>query len=738
MNTARATLAVTLATPLGLFCIVAWLDWRATMDIAWRDLVRTDEVAVEHATKVFDSERLVAERVADLMTRLDRSPAAGGAPAGLDQALTQMLERMIEALPQVSTTVVTDATGRIIVASQPLPPLRRGQPPLSIAGRPSFQAVRAGPLRGGAMLAVSRTHVGLVLQRPVFGLVLRREAAGHAFAGAIAVGSSPSFFETFWQTLIGEPVSESTDKCVLLLRDDGAVLAGYPAAQDGGALLAASLPAGLEGRFVSRTNAAGAPAPILFVGHRLAGYPLSIVVGRSRASIVARWRLHVGRDMLFGVPAMLLLVAASLAALGRARREAAALARLRGEMARREVAEAALVRAQRLEVMGQLTSGIAHDFNNLLSILTGQLELIGREPTASTRLREMARIGLNATGRGAELTSRMLAFSRREAVRPEPVDASRVLGEFAPVLRGGAGSAVDLTLELAPALPPLSLDPGELEAAVLNLVTNARDAMLDAAAGADRTARATAPPRILVSTALVAAGELAGLGLKAGCYVRVAVADTGPGMSAAVAARAFEPFFTSKEVGRGTGLGLSQVYGFCRSAGGLARILSRQGIATGSATGATVEMLLPAASTDIAGAAPPAAAARPTARLIDDQLSKAGAGKVVLVAEDEAALREVVVENLAELGYTVIAVADGRAALAELDSGRQIDVLFSDVMMPGGVDGLQLMQTARRQRPELRIVLTSGAASVLGGMPPTVRMLAKPYRREQLARCLVG
>ncbi len=732
MSTGRATLAVTLATPLGLFCIVAWLDWRATVDIAWRDLVRTDEVAAEHATKVFDSERLVAERAADMMMRLDRSPVAGAGQPRLDEpVLTQTLDRMIEALPQVSTTVVTDATGRIIVASQALPPVRSGQPPLSIGNRPSFRAVRAG-----AALAVSSTQVELVLQRPEFGLMLRREAAGHAFAGAIAVGSSPRFFEAFWETLTGEPASESPDKCVLLLRDDGAVLAGTPV--DGVAGRAGALLSGLDGRFVSGAMAGGL-APTLFVGHRLGGYPVTIVVGRSRASVVARWRRHIGRDMLFGVPAMLLLMAASLAALGRAEREAAALVRLRGEMGRREAAEAALLRAQRLEVMGQLTSGIAHDFNNLLSILTGQLELIGREPTASVRLREMARIGLNATGRGAELTSKMLAFSRREAVRPELVDANTVLEEFAPVLRGGAGGAVDLALELGPALPPLSLDPGELEAAVLNLVTNARDAMLDAAASPHDGARATTAPRIIVSTKVAALAELAGLGLAPGCYVCVAVSDTGPGMSAVVAARAFEPFFTSKEVGRGTGLGLSQVYGFCRSAGGVARILGRQGAGATVERGATVEMLLPAASAEGASALP-VEAARPARRMAAADLRSrtAGAGKVVLVAEDEAALREVVVENLAELGYTVIAVADGRAALAELDSGRRIDVLFSDVMMPGGVDGLQLMQSARRRRPELRIVLTSGAALVLGEMPPEVRMLAKPYRREQLADCLVG
>ncbi len=714
MSSGRVTLAVTLAAPLGLFCIVAWLDWRATMDLAWRDLVRTNEVAVEHATKVFDSERLVAERVGDLMTRLDRAPSPGGSRP--DPALTQTLGRMIEALPQVSLTLLTDPSGRIIAASQPLPD-RRGQSPVSLASRASFQAVRDGPLKGGAALVVSRTQIGLVLGRPVFGLVLRRETAAHAFAGAIAVGSSPRFFETFWQTLIGEPASESADTCVLLLRDDGAVLAGTPAAQDG---KTAALPSGLEGRLVSRTDAAGVLTPTLFVGHRLAGYPLTIVVGRSRASIVARWWLHVGRDLLFGVPAMLLLVAASLAALGRAVREAAALARLRGEMARREAAEAALLRAQRLEVMGQLTSGIAHDFNNLLSILTGQLELIGREPAASPRLRELAAVGLKATGRGAELTSKMLAFSRREAVRPELVDANLVLAEFAPVLRGGAGSAIDLTMALAPELPLLSLDPGELEAAVLNLVTNARDAMLEASAALGRAA-----PRIVVSTSLADAAELAGLGLASSHIVRIAVADTGPGMSDAVAARAFEPFFTSKEVGRGTGLGLSQVYGFCRSAGGLARILGRQ-----DATGATVEMLLPAASAERAGAA--------AAEVVRPVAGTPGVGKVVLVAEDEPALRDVVAENLAELGYSVIAVGDGRAALVELEGDRAIDVLFSDVMMPGGVDGLQLMQSARRMRPGLRIVLTSGAASMLGEMPPEVRMLAKPYRREQLAQSLVG
>ncbi len=374
----------------------------------------------------------------------------------------------------------------------------------------------------------------------------------------------------------------------------------------------------------------------------------------------------------------------------------------------------ALRQAQKMEAIGRLTGGVAHDFNNLLMVVTSGFEMIRRRPDDRQRVLKMAEAGMEAAQRGARLTRQLLTFARRQNLRPETVNLNASLLDFEPLARRAVGEAVEVDLALHPALHPTHIDLSEFEAAVLNLVVNARDA-LPAQGG-----------RIAVSTRNVVRDAQAGAdareGLPAGSYVVVAVADNGAGMDEATRAQAFEPFFTTKEFGRGSGLGLSQVYGFATAAGGTVEIASTPG------QGTTVEIWLPRAE----GVQPAAHGTGPAA-----SLRRAEAGETVLAVEDEPAVLSAVVENLADLGYRVVPARDAAEALDRLRGGERVDILFSDIVMPGGMNGLQLAVEAGRLRPGLRVLLTSGyTGEALAGehsVPPDVPILSKPYRREELA-----
>ncbi|MBP0495960.1 MASE4 domain-containing protein [Pararoseomonas indoligenes] len=395
----------------------------------------------------------------------------------------------------------------------------------------------------------------------------------------------------------------------------------------------------------------------------------------------------------------------------RARAEAAA--------AEAALAGAALRQAQKMEAVGRLTGGIAHDFNNLLMVVTSGFDMIRRRPEDHARVLKLADAGLEAAQRGARLTRQLLTFARRQKLRPETMNLNATLLEFEPLVRRALGEAAELRLELDPALHPARVDPGEFEAAVLNLVVNARDAL---------------PPgggRVTITTgtrsrvARPAAAELLPEPLPAGDYVVLSVADNGRGMDEATRLQAFEPFFTTKEFGKGSGLGLSQVYGFARAAGGAVEITSSPG------RGALVEIWLPRAQ-HVAQEAPVAGTATGAS-----SLRRAEEGEVVLAVEDEPAVLAAVVENLQDLGYRVIPARDAAEALEHLRGSGRVDILFSDVVMPGGMNGVQLAVEAGRLRAGLRVLLTSGytdeALSGQHGVPSDVPILTKPYRREELA-----
>ena len=386
------------------------------------------------------------------------------------------------------------------------------------------------------------------------------------------------------------------------------------------------------------------------------------------------------------------------------------------EAAERRAAETALWHAQKLDSIGQLTGGIAHDFNNLLTVISGNLQLIhgsiaaggAAQPAARDRLLQRLASAENATEHAAKITQQLLAFARRGTLIVEPVDIVAFLSAEESFLRRAAGEAVAVEFAHMPDLWHGQTDPILLEAAILNLVVNARDAMGDGG-------------RLLIEGANVAIdrGSMENArGVAAGEYVRIVVSDAGCGMAPEVAERAFEPFFTTKEAGKGSGLGLSQVYGFVKQSKGHVLLDSALG------EGTAVSLYLPRAT-----ALPKAAAiGEGPAELV------AGGGETVLIVEDNELVRETMTMMTESLGYRVL-TAGGAAEALELIGGKTpVDMLLSDVVMPGGVNGLELAQQVRALCPGLPILLVSGYPAAAVDRAGHYPILRKPCRREELAR----
>jgi signal transduction histidine kinase len=374
--------------------------------------------------------------------------------------------------------------------------------------------------------------------------------------------------------------------------------------------------------------------------------------------------------------------------------------------------ETELHQARRLEAIGQLTGGVAHDFNNLLTVVIGSLELIDDRTRGDTELREVADQAITAARRGAELTRNLLAFSRKQSLQPRPIDPNELVARtVAGLLERTLGENVQLETCLEAGLWNIVVDPAQLETALLNLAINARDAMPDGGA-------------LTIETRSVPAGRMkraVGGEPLVGDYVCISVRDTGCGVPANIRDRVFEPFFTTKTSGEGSGLGLSMVYGFVKQSDGHVELLSEEG------QGTEVQLYFPRSERP----AEPAPG--------EPEPLRASRGEVILVVEDAAGVREMAVRLLRSLGYRTLEVDGPEGALDLLDRGVRVDLLLSDVVMPGPIDGIKLARAARDRRPELRIVLVSGYSEVMThnqDAPHDWKLLPKPYDRRSLARAV--
>jgi signal transduction histidine kinase len=374
--------------------------------------------------------------------------------------------------------------------------------------------------------------------------------------------------------------------------------------------------------------------------------------------------------------------------------------------------EEALRQSQKMEAVGQLTGGVAHDFNNLLQIIIGNLDTLQRNlPIESARLQRAARNAMNGAQRAATLTQRLLAFSRRQPLDPKPLDVNALVNGLSEMVHRTLGETISVETVLGAGLWRVEADPAELEAAIVNLAVNARDAMSNGGKLTIETSNAHIDEAYVASHTEVMPGQ----------YVAIAVTDTGVGMDSKTLVRAFEPFFTTKAVGKGTGLGLSQVYGFVKQSGGHVKIYSEVG------QGTTVKLYLPRLATQGA-----------TAEKVEPTPSpEAAQDETILVLEDDDEVRSYSVDSLRELGYRVIEAHDGPSALKLLEQQPRVDLLFTDVVLPGGLTGAQVAAQAWTLRPTLKVLFTTGYArnAIIhhGRLDKGVQLIVKPFSFSELA-----
>lgn len=366
-------------------------------------------------------------------------------------------------------------------------------------------------------------------------------------------------------------------------------------------------------------------------------------------------------------------------------------------------------RAERLRSLGELTGGVAHDFNNMLAVIIGNLELL-QPHIDESETAEMVAEALEAAELGARLTDRLLAFARRQPLDVKPVAINEMVLDTVALLKRTLGVDIELTLDLAPKLPPVTADRSQLESGLVNLAANARDAMPGGG-------------RLFIETALASLDGDEDVDVPAGTFVRLSVADTGLGMVPDVRAKAFEPFFTTKEKGKGTGLGLSSLYGYCRQMGGALTVYSEAG------KGSMFNLYLPLSSDAIDAPDDTPVVAQPSAALT---------GTIILVVEDDPMVRRTTVNRIRALGAEVVTATNAADALAMVDAHERIDAVFTDVVMPGGMDGYALAEALDRKREGLPVLLTSGYAEERMNTAQFERsgrpLLRKPYRQADLER----
>jgi signal transduction histidine kinase len=380
------------------------------------------------------------------------------------------------------------------------------------------------------------------------------------------------------------------------------------------------------------------------------------------------------------------------------------------DITERRLLEQQLGQAQKMEAVGQLTGGIAHDFNNLLTVILGNIDFLGRHVSGNERAQRQLAAVRHAAERGRSLTGQLLAFSRRQHLTPVPLDVNKLVRGFEPLIRRAVGESVTLEVGVAEETAVCEVDPSQLETALLNLAMNARDAMPTGGTLAVDVRVAAADPALAAEHPEAPRGP----------WLVIAVQDNGTGMPQDVVARAFEPFFTTKEPGKGSGLGLSQVYGFVRQSGGFVTLRSAPG------RGTELAIYLPPSHKPVAS------------QVVQDeqQRSEGGQSGTILLVEDDAPVLALTTEMLIDLGFRVITASDAHGALEIVRRGEPIDLIFTDIVMPGGKTGVQLVKEARQLRPSLKVLLTSGytGEALFRHQPDEVDVpiIPKPFRQTDL------
>lgn len=701
----RWSLPLALLLPLTLFALLAWNSYQDALLAARQRVEATVRVVGEHAARVVESNQIISEQLLQLLGDDDAARVRAR-----ERELHERLARLVRDLPQLQSIWIWDASGRPLVSHRFYP----APPGLDVSDRAYF---RHHQERSGSGWYVTEALSSRTTGEPFFDVTHARRSADGRFLGVISVSLRPSYFTDFYRDFVrAEP-----GLALALLREDGAVLAGWPGPRPAGgarldedSTLLAELRAGRsQGWVQARSPVDGLPRMIWF--RRVDGHPLAVCGALDPDAVLADWAGATAAlgALTFGGTLALLLVL--WIALRRTQHEVAALERLQAESAQRLRAEEALRQAQKLEALGRLTGGVAHDFNNLLTVVNNHAFLLRRRVPDGAHDAQVAGI-LRAVQAGEKLTRQLLAFSRRQSLRPEVVELQEALPGLLDLLSTTLGRRVDIRIEVAPDTPAIQVDRAELELALLNLALNARDAMAEAPGQQtprlDLTGRRALPEEL---------ARLLGGRPADGAYALIRMSDTGSGIDPAIAERVFEPFFTTKPPGEGTGLGLSQVYGFCVQAGGNATVDSAPG------RGTTVTLALPAARQAAATA---------------DRLPAAPAPGTlqarVLLVEDNKEVATTTAALLSGFGAQVVHAADARSALDRIEAERgAFDVVLSDIAMPGGLSGLDLARTLRGLRPTLPVLLMTGYADeIRHAVAANLPVMSKPCAPADLVAAL--
>ena len=687
-------MAASLALPVALFVFASTISYTSIQETADREIERTLDVAHEHALKVFETiDRSLAEI----------NEAVRGLPDEIirarEPALHRRLKRLTDSLPQLKSAWIFDADGKSLVNSLASPP-----PEQSFADRDYFVAHVDQDV--GSFIGASLTPRPPYQGARFFGVSRRRETDDGSFIGVIQASVLPEYFESFYAR-----IGTDAGSFFAMGRTDGVLLAHFPLA-DRDLRLDPNGPVGRQiaahpdhGLITVAWPSDGIERRIGY--RRVAEYPIYVSAGLETSAIRARWYATIGQHLVFGVPATALLFVLLAFAFRRTQH-------LQAEAARRREAEEALKHSQRLEALGQLTGGVAHDFNNLLTVIRASVDLLNRPQLTEERRQRYITAIADAVARAAKLTSQLLAFARRQPLKPEVFDVGERVQSLHDMLATLLGSAIEINMHL-PGEPCLvNADASQFETALINMATNARDAMQGKGRIIFAVQAATTVPDTL---AHLSGSQI----LNNSGFVSIAVSDTGIGIPAARLGRIFEPFFTTKQVGQGTGLGLSQVFGFARQSGGEVTVTSEVG------HGSTFSLYLPRVPPDLL----------PQQQAPNTAPAEAGSGMSVLVVEDNIELANFAADGLTELGYSITLVDNASDALAELvvDSDR-FDVVFSDVVMPG-MTGLDLALAIRERSIGVPVVLTSGYSEALSqdGIAG-FDLVQKPYSIEELSRVL--
>ncbi|MGB9058181.1 MAG: ATP-binding protein [Pseudolabrys sp.] len=684
----KTMLAASIVIPLALFSYASWINYRDTIAHADEQLTASLNILSEHASKVLQSVDLATTSVDAIVGDLSDAQIEAR-----QEALHSQLSKLEKALATVDAIFIADRNGRALASSAifPLPP------DTSVADRDYFQA-QADRNAG--------TYVGAVLQSRAtkerfFGVSRRRPADDGQFTGIIMISVMPKVFTEFYKQLAGD-----TSASFSLARRDGAILARYPAPPGDvthygpDSEFVRSIGSQPERGILTTTSIDGTQRRIAY--RKLGNSDLYVSDGLQTDEIYSRWIRLMASHLIFGIPATLFLFGLVLLTI---RRTQAFYA----EAERRELAEQALRQSQKMEAVGQLTGGVAHDFNNLLTIIIGNLG-IAKRGVVESRAERALNNALVGAERAAQLTQRLLAFSRRQPLNPRVLDVNKLIVSISDLLVRTLGENIELESIGAAGLWKVEADASELESTLLNLALNARDAMPEGGKLTIETSNAYLDEGYCQQHAGVAPGQ----------YILIAVTDNGGGMSAETIDRAFEPFFTTKEAGKGTGLGLSQVYGFMKQSEGHVKIYSESG------EGTTIKLYLPRRDGNEA------------AHSADEPVgSERGRAETILIVEDDDGVRQYASEILRDLNYQIIEAKDSATALRLLDADKKFDLLLTDVVLPGK-NGRELATEVERRRPGTKVIFMTGysrnAIVHHGRLDPGTALIQKPLIERVLAQ----